>query len=308
MQNGDWNEQARLDALERIAILDTAPESFFEDVVDLVTESLSVPVALVSIVDETRQWFKARRGLEVTETIREHAFCAQAIMSDEALVIRDATNDVRVKGNPLILGAPYVVSYLGVPIKLECGARLGTVCAIDHKPRDWSAGDVRQMQRWARLVSRHLDTRRSHVERDRHKFLEIALQRTERRYQSLIEVMSEGMVIHGPSGAIIDYNLAACEILSLSEDELLGLTSRDPRWRSIYPNGDDFPGEDHPVMVTLRTGLGQQDISMGIVAPNGERRWLLINSYPVEDPRTKALQVIVVFRRTDAPQIAHKAA
>lgn len=133
------------------------------------------------------------------------------------------------------------------------------------------------------------------IERD--SFLEIALGRAEARYEALSDAMSEGMVVQGPSGAIIDTNAVACEILGLSEDELFGRVSKDPRWRAIRPDGEDFPGDEHPAMVTLRTGKPMNDVIMGIETPTGERRWLSINSRAVRrasDGRVD--QVIAVFR------------
>lgn len=154
------------------------------------------------------------------------------------------------------------------------------------------------MERCARLVARHLDARRSHIERNRHTFLERALARTETRYKSLIDVMSEGMVVQGVSGAIVDYNAAACTILGLSDQELLGRTSTDKQWRSVTQTGEDFPGEQHPAMVSLRTGVPQYDVPMGIEMPSGERRWLRVSSYPVWDDQSEQVQqVITVFKQ-----------
>lgn len=291
------DEQLRLDALDRVAILDTLPEPFFEDVVDIVAEVVPAPIILISLVDRHRQWFKARRGLGVTETPRDLAFCAHAILNDTPLIVRDCANDARFKDNALVKSAPGIASYLGSPIVLACGARLGTVCVIDTVPRNWIPNEIVHLERCARLVARHLDARRSHLERDRHTFLERALVRTETRYQSLLDLMSEGMVVHGPSGAIVDYNLAASAILGLSDQQLLGRMSTDKSWRAVTPDGDHFPGEKHPAMVSLRTGVAQYDVAMGIATPEGERRWLRVNSYPVLDDKTgRVQQVIVVFK------------
>jgi PAS domain S-box-containing protein len=132
---------------------------------------------------------------------------------------------------------------------------------------------------------------------DREHFLENALARAEARYEALIDAMSDGMVVQGPSGAIVDSNAAACEILGLSEDELFGRVSKDPRWRAVRPNGEDFPGDEHPAMVTLRTGAQQNNVIMGIETPAGEQRWLSINSRPIRRASDGSVdQVITVFR------------
>lgn len=299
------DESARLEALFRAAILDTEAEDFFEDVVDTAQAVVPAPIVLVSLVDEWRQWFKARRGLSAGETPRDYAFCAHAILADKPLIVRDAAKDTRFFDNPFVTGDPHVIAYAGAPIMLAGGARLGTVCAIDHQPRDWTAAEIAQLERSARMVARHIDSRRALLEQDRQKFLELALSRAETRYQSVIESMTEGLIVFGPSGAIIDSNPAACEILGLSRDELFGRVSRDPRWRAVKPSGEDFPYNERPAMVAIRTGEPEHGVTMGVVTPAGERRWLNINAYPVRraaDGRVD--QVVAVFRRIGAPRTA----
>lgn len=298
------NERERLVALHTAAILDTDEEEFFEDIVDTVQEIVRAPVVLVSLVDEWRQWFKATRGLGVRETPRDQAFCAYTLLTDSPLVIDDARADVRFRENPLVTGAPHIASYVGAPIRLACGARLGSVCAIDTAPRRWSAQEIAQVQRSARLVARHIDTRRAHIEQHRQHFLERALENSETRYKSVIGSMSEGMVVQGPSGAIIDCNPAACEILGLSQDEMFGRTSVDPRWRATRPSGEAFPGEEHPAMIVLRTGVPQTGILMGVRTPDDEQRWISINSYPVRNGEDQIVrQSVTVFRRLDAREV-----
>jgi PAS domain S-box-containing protein len=294
------NENARVEALMRAAILDTGAEDFFEDVVDSVQQIVAAPIVLISLVDDWCQWFKAKRGLDTPQTHRDHAFCAYAILDDATLLVSDAREDARFLDNPLVTGEPHVIAYAGAPIILEGGARLGTVCAIDTKPRPWSASEVAHLERNARMVARHIDARRAHFEQDRHRFLEAALSRATTRYQSVIASMSEGMVVHGPSGAIIDSNPAAWQILGLSEDELFGRVSVDPRWRAVQATGECFHGEEHPAMVTLRTGEPQHGVIMGVVTPSGERRWISINSYPIRRASDGRIdQVVAVFRLID---------
>lgn len=299
------DEAARLEALFRAAILDTDAEDFFEDVADTLQAVVQAPIVLISLVDEWRQWFKAKRGLSTNETPRDHAFCAHTILSEKPFIVRDATNDARFFDNPLVTDDPHIVAYAGAPIMLGCGARLGAVCAVDRQPRDWSSAEIAQLERGARMVARHLDSRRATLEQDRQRFLELALSRAETRYRSVIESMSEGLVVHGPSGAIVDFNPAACEILGLTPDELFGRASRDPRWRAIRAAGDEFPGHEHPAMVALATGEPQHGVTMGIETPGGERRWLNINAYPVRrNADGRVDQAVAVFRQIEAPLAA----
>ena len=130
------NEQQRLAALYAYQILDTAAEKDYDELTELATAICQTPVALISLVDEGRQWFKSHRGVEVTETDRSSSFCAHAILEPDALMeVEDAQLDARFKDNPLVTGDPHIVFYAGVPLTDPEGFALGTLCVIDNQPR-----------------------------------------------------------------------------------------------------------------------------------------------------------------------------
>ncbi len=154
------NEEARQQALDLTGVLDSSPEDDFDDITALVATQLKVPICLVSLVDRDRQWFKSRHGLSATETSRELSFCGHVVFDGAPLVVEDARTDLRFRDNPLVCGSPHVVSYAGFPLKTDGGFTLGTLCAIDHVPREFSEADREFMRGAAKLVE-HAIRRRS---------------------------------------------------------------------------------------------------------------------------------------------------
>ncbi|QMU62759.1 MAG: diguanylate cyclase [Gammaproteobacteria bacterium] len=129
------SEDTRIETLKALKILDTPAEERFDRLTRIAREVFNVPTALVSLIDENRQWFKSSVGLEVSETPRDISFCGHAIHSDDIFIIRDAKRDIRFHDNPLVQGEPWIRFYAGYPLKAMNGERLGTFCIIDSKPR-----------------------------------------------------------------------------------------------------------------------------------------------------------------------------
>ncbi|EHR70858.1 PAS domain S-box [Burkholderiales bacterium JOSHI_001] len=161
------NELERLAALRRTELLDSLPEQVFDDVVQLAALICGTPIALISLVDERRQWFKARVGLDATETARDVAFCSHAILQpDEMFIVGDALADQRFATNPLVTADPHIRFYAGAPITDAQGLALGTVCAIDRQPRELSAAQLKALQALSRQVSKLIEWRQQ-VAQDR---------------------------------------------------------------------------------------------------------------------------------------------
>jgi len=148
-----------LEALRRYGLLDTSPEQSFDDFAALASQICGTPIALVSLLDADRQWFKAKIGLEVSETPREQAFCAYSILSDRLTIVEDATEDARFAGNPLVTSDPYIRFYAGAPLIDSGGSALGTLCVIDRKPRKLAEGQLRALEMLARQVVKHCEMR-----------------------------------------------------------------------------------------------------------------------------------------------------
>ena len=135
------NEPERLKTLLDLLILDTPPEQRFDRITQFAREEFEVPTVLLSLVDNNRQWFKSRVGLDACETPRSISFCGHAILQSEPLVIEDTLEDPRFADNPLVSGAPYIRFYAGAPLELAPGVSVGTLCLISPEPRRFDATD-----------------------------------------------------------------------------------------------------------------------------------------------------------------------
>ncbi len=159
------NEEERLKELETLSILDTLEEADFDNLTAIASQICGTPIALVSLIDEKRQWFKSHHGLPVSETPREYAFCAHAINKpDEPFVITDSRKDQRFHDNPLVTGDPRVIFYAGVPLVTESGMALGTLCVIDHKPREISEAQLKTLMALSSQVVNLLKLRKRELQ------------------------------------------------------------------------------------------------------------------------------------------------
>ena len=158
------DERARLDALRSYRILDTDPEQAFDDIVLLASQICGTPISLLSLVDENRQWFKARVGVSMTETSRSVSFCAHAIKGNDVFVIPDAMQDERFRENPLVVGEPHLRFYAGAPLVTRDGHALGTLCIVDHVPRTFTEDQLRALNALRRQAETQLELRRNLAE------------------------------------------------------------------------------------------------------------------------------------------------
>jgi phosphoribosyl 1,2-cyclic phosphodiesterase len=151
------DEAQRLAALHRLRILDTEPDQRFDALADAAREATDTPIAIVTLVDAERQWFKAHRGFDASESHRDESFCAHAILGDEVLQVVDALEDDRFAENPVVTGGDHVRFYAGAPLKLRDGSNVGTLCVADHRPRVLDGAQVAELKRLAALVVDELE-------------------------------------------------------------------------------------------------------------------------------------------------------
>ena len=229
-------ETRRLAALERLRILDTLPEQTYDDVVRLASQICGTPIALISLVDADRQWFKAKVGLDADETGRDVAFCAHAIDSpDQMLTVDDALLDQRFATNPLVVGDPQIRFYAGAPIVTREGHALGTVCVIDTVPRHLDDAQRDALQALARHTSMLLDLRdaardasqNANALHDLNESLERRVERRTRERDRLWDLSVDLLVLMDEQGRLLRVSPSWTQVLGHAESALLGTRYRD---------------------------------------------------------------------------------
>lgn len=153
------NEEERLKHLKELQILDTEIDKNLDAITKLASQICETKISLVSLVDRDRQWFKSRFGLDASETPREYAFCAHAILQDDLFEIEDSRKDERFHDNPLVVGAPNVIFYAGYPIEIDGGHKIGTLCAIDNRPHKLNEFQRTTLKALAKQVSQIIQIR-----------------------------------------------------------------------------------------------------------------------------------------------------
>jgi signal transduction histidine kinase/DNA-binding response OmpR family regulator len=190
------DEDERLESLRALSILDTEPDERFDILTQLARRVFRTSVALVSLVDEDRQWFKSRSGLDVCETPRSMSFCAHAILSEAVFVVEDARLDERFRANPVVTGPPHVIFYAGVPLRSPDGRRLGTFCVLDSQPRSFSEDDRAVLRQFARQTEEHLRAWKMRLDLRRHL----------RLYQVQTQLSPRGVLVVDDEGAPQQFN------------------------------------------------------------------------------------------------------
>jgi hypothetical protein len=154
------NERQRIKILWQYDVLDTVPEAAFDELAELASVICGTPVALITLVDEDRQWFKSKVGISISETSRDVSMCAHAILQKKLFIVPDATKDRRFKDNPLVTASPKIRFYAGMPLVAAGGHALGTICVVDQKPRTLTAGQQEALRVLARHTMTLLELRR----------------------------------------------------------------------------------------------------------------------------------------------------
>lgn len=211
-------EPQRLDALHECGVLDTAPQPAFDALVRLASRVMGTPIAAIVLIDKDRQWFKASVGLEVRQTSREVSFCAHALMSTKPLVVRDTTVDSRFAFNPLVTGEPHLRSYAGVPLVLDNGHIVGTICVADTRVRDFTRDQIEAMELLATQVVELLLHARA---ANKLAKMDADLAHVRNQLSAVLDACSVGMFLANTNGEAYYFNRAW--------EKLAGITAAEAR-------------------------------------------------------------------------------
>ncbi|ATQ73133.1 hypothetical protein CR152_00370 [Massilia violaceinigra] len=209
------DESARMAALCGLNILDTPPEERFDRITRSAQRMFDCPIALMTLVDSERQWFKSRLGLDVPETPRNISFCAHAILRNFPFVIPDAAADPRFADNPLVLGPPHIRFYAGIPLRADNGALVATLCLIDRVPRSFSDDDIAalcDLAQWAELEL-NVYTIKQATEVSREK---------EARLRAIVEHAGDAIITIDDQGLVETFNPEAQRLFACRPDQIIG--------------------------------------------------------------------------------------
>jgi len=263
------NENERLNVLHALNLLDTPPEEVFDRITRLVARVLDVPIALVSLVDTDRQWFKSRVGLDAIETPRELAFCAHAIVQTSPMIVPDATLDERFADNSLVTSNPNIRFYAGVPLRSVSGLSIGTLCAIDSKPRKLNADEINILIDLAAVISKEVQMRESMIlSQATSELAKKAVETIEARFRTVFERAGVGIALVAPDGGWLRVNDALCQIVGYSQDEFVKLTFQD------ITHPDDLDSDLYLLRQLIDDEIDRYQLEKRYITKSGNTIWI----------------------------------
>jgi PAS domain S-box-containing protein len=302
------DEAGRIAALRALDILDSQPEAIFDALTKLAALTFAAPVALITLVDVDRQWFKSCVGTDICETPRDVAFCNYTIRSPQVLVVPDAREDPRFRENPLVTGEPHIRFYAGAPLTGPDGHRLGSLCIIDFAPRaEFSAHECAQLEAMASAVSTAMTMRRDlaafvAMERDLHLAHERLLA-NEARLAFLTD-NSKDVILRVDPDATITWISPSSRHYGYEPEELVGSAARD----LVHPDDRALLAERRVSRFAQMADPQGPNLEYRIRAKTGEWIWVEENPAVIRDTSGRAVEIINVLRDISDRKRAERAA
>ncbi|WP_425527406.1 GAF domain-containing protein, partial [Xanthomonas perforans] len=278
------DDALRVEAVRRLGVLDTEAEAEFDDIAWLAAHVSGATMALLSLLDADRQWFKARCGTDLEGTPRSASFCAHAIMGTELMEVPDAEADPRFVNNPLVIAAPGVRSYVGVPLIGREGYAYGTLCTLSTQPRMLEDSQKQALIRLARQAAKQLEARRDRLD----------AQAQRQTLSMLLEAMPDGVVACGTDGLLREFNHAARQWHG-TDPRLLPPEQWALHFDLYTADGNSLlPTEEIPLLRAWR-GEHVRNAELVIRATNQPPRSVLCNADPVVGDKGTALGAVCVM-------------
>ncbi len=275
----DSNASARAALLASLDLLDSPSEEVFDRITRLLARVLDVPIALVSLLDTDRQWFKSRVGLDVSETPLAVSFCAHAAEADAPLVVQNALEDTRFAQNPLVLGAPNIRFYAGVPIHSSDGVPLGTLCAIGRRPRTLQPDELQVLHDLGQMVERELAYREtSRTARQAMHHSDELVRESQFRMRVTFEQAAVGIALVEPDGHWQRVNRRLCDIVGYTEHELMRLTFQD------ITHPADLQSDLHMVQRLLDNEIPHYSLEKRYIRKDGHTVWVNLTVALIRKP------------------------
>ncbi len=287
-------EQSRLEALHELELVGAGPFADLDRLVEMAAEICGANLAAFTVHDEARA-YHVSATFDSSETL-SRSECMSSIVLElrESVHVGDAAADPRFARARYVAGPPHVRSFAAVPVGVEAGQPVG-VLAIGHtEPYEFGAREIARLGRMSELVSSFLAQRRAAILARRAAEQTAEERRRQHLFELIFNAIREGVNVMAPRRGVVEVNPACLEIMGLTREEVSARSYKDPRWRTLRPDGTPYKPDELPAIVTLRTGQAMQDVRLGVELPDGRLRWLSVNTVPLRHPETGAVEFAVV--------------
>jgi PAS domain S-box-containing protein len=293
LEDPGW-EQMRLAALFELDLLHGGPFPDLDRLTALAADICNANIAAFTVHDASRA-YQVSTSYGARDTMpKDECMCSPVLERNKTLHSADARVDRRLAQARYVVGEPHVRSFIGVPLGAEPDQPIGVLAVGHTEPGRFGPREIGRLEKVAELMSSFLLQRRTAIRAMR------AAEKTEEErqrqhlFEHIFEAIQEGVNVLAPKRGIIEANPACLSIMDMTMEQVQSRSYKDPRWRTIHPDGSVYAPDEYPAIVTLRTGREMQNVRLGVELPSGETRWLLVNTVPLRHPETGAVEFAVV--------------